>query len=121
MVEAEESLELTLFFSLPVCISPLSLSLFPPCPDNFCADRIEGFDELGGRDDFTTDALEKRLAKQQVIDFDEMAIVKSLTSKKGPANNKGVASNPNKKAIYASSSNRKADDSDDEDDNEDDD
>jgi len=33
-------------------------------------DRIEGFDQLGGNDDFTTGTLEKRIAFQKVIDYD---------------------------------------------------
>jgi len=89
--------------------------------DNFCADRIEGFDELGGRDDFSTEQLEQRIAKQQIVDIDEAAMFKAMQAKKGGPQIKGVATNPNKKAIYASASNRKSNDSDDEDDNEEDD
>jgi len=111
----------------PFLAEKLNIVLLPTIiltKDNFCCDRIEGFDELGGRDDFSADTLEKRLAKHQVIDVDESVLMgmgaggpKSLTKK--IAANKGVKTNPNKKAIYASASNRKAEDSDEEDNEED--
>jgi hypothetical protein len=98
----------------PFLAEKLNIVLLPTLimtKDNFVADRIEGFDELGGRDDFTAEVLERRLAKQQTIDFEE-APVKSLANKK--LLNKGSKSNPNGKAIYASSSNRRGDASDDD-------
>lgn len=104
----------------PFLAERLNIVLMPTImmtKDNFAADRIEGFDELGGRDDFTTETLERRLAKQQIIDFEEPP-VKSLTKKTA---NKGVKSNPTGRAIYASTSNRRANDSDDEDNDESDD
>jgi len=104
----------------PFLAERLNIVLMPTIimtKDNFCADRIEGFDELGGRDDFTTEALEKRIAKQHIVDFDEMAVVKSLTKKAAP---RGTKENPNRKAIYASASNRRGDDSDDDPDEDDD-
>lgn len=107
----------------PFLAEKLSIVLMPTLIftiDNFVADRLEGFDELGGRDDFTEEMMEKRIARKNVIDFDEMAMVKSLTKNKKPVN-KGVKSNPNGKAIYASSSNRKHDDSDDDENEEDED
>jgi len=106
----------------PFLAEKLSIVLLPTLiftVDNFVADRVEGFDELGGRDDFTTEQLEQRIAKKNVIDISDVPVVKSLTKK--VAQIKGSKSNPNGKAIYASSSNRKKDDSDDDDDNEDDD
>lgn len=105
----------------PFLAERLNIVLMPTMiltKDNFCADRIEGFDELGGRDDFTTEDLEKRIAKQQIIDIDEAAMMKAAAAAK--KKQKGTKSNPTGKAIYASSSNRRADDSDDEDDNEED-
>jgi len=38
--------------------------------DNFTADRLEGFYELGNTDKFTTAQLEERLAKKGMIDYD---------------------------------------------------
>jgi len=105
----------------PFLAERLNIVLMPTMiltKDNFCADRIEGFDELGGRDDFSTEDLEKRIAKQQIIDIDEAAMMKAAAAAK--KKQKGTKSNPTGKAIYASSSNRRADDSDDEDDNEED-
>ena len=34
-------------------------------------DRIVGFTDLGNRDDFTTDVLEKRIAVNQIIDYSD--------------------------------------------------
>lgn len=39
--------------------------------NNQTAGLIEGFDELGGRDDFTTNTLEQYLAKKGVIEYEE--------------------------------------------------
>ncbi|CAO2814907.1 unnamed protein product [Amaranthus hypochondriacus] len=41
---------------------------------------VVGFDELGGRDDFSTEELEERLAKYQVIIFEGESSVKSSRS-----------------------------------------
>ena len=41
-----------------------------------------GFDQLGGTDEFSTDDLEERLAKSQVISFDGESSVKSGTTSK---------------------------------------
>jgi len=79
--------------------------------DNQTLDRIEGFDELGGRDDFTTDTLEVRLAKNGLIDLEEKAFSKFQQNKKP---NQTSKANPLGKPIYSSFSNRKADDSDNE-------
>ena len=38
--------------------------------DNYTIDAIEGFDELGARDDFTTQQLEQRLALHNAIDYE---------------------------------------------------
>jgi hypothetical protein len=112
----------------PFLAEKLNIVLMPTIimtQDNFCADRIEGFDELGGRDDFTTEQLEQRLVKKApIIDFDEMAAMqKSVAAKKAAAagGNKGVKTNRDKKAIYASASNRRRDDSDSDDAEEDED
>ncbi|KAI5314775.1 PREDICTED: thioredoxin [Prunus dulcis] len=40
-------------------------------------DYVVGFDELGGKDDFTTEELEERLAKAQVIFFEGESSLKS--------------------------------------------
>lgn len=87
--------------------------------DNFVNDRLEGFDELGGRDDFATDVLEKRLASKATIDYEE-PVVKSLMGQKKNVQ-KGSKTNPTGKAIYASSSNRRADASDEDENDESDD
>lgn len=103
----------------PFLAERLNIVLLPTVimtKDNFVNDRIEGFDELGGRDDFGIEVLERRLAKNTTIDFEEPP-VKSLTKKVA----KGTKSNPNGKAIYASSSNRRGDASDDDDNDESDD
>ena len=103
----------------PFLAEKLNIVLLPTIiltKDNFVADRIEGFDELGGRDDFTIDVLERRLAKNQVIDYEEPP-VKSLSKKIA---NK-AKTNPTGRPIYASSSNRRADASDDDDNEESDD
>lgn len=39
--------------------------------DNQTLDRVEGFDELGGVDEFPTSVMEKRLARKHAIDIDE--------------------------------------------------
>lgn len=77
--------------------------------NNFTHDRIEGFDELGGRDDFVTDVFEKRIAKKNMIDYEEPP-AKALEGKAKPTKN-AVKSNKTGKAIYASRS-RREDDSD---------
>ena len=41
-----------------------------------------GFDQLGGTDEFSTDDLEERLAKSQVISFDGESSVKPGTTSK---------------------------------------
>lgn len=106
----------------PFLAEKLSIVLLPTIlmtKDNYACDRIEGFDELGGRDDFTTETLERRLAKNGVIDFEEPA-ASSLAPKKGGAP-RGTRSNPHAKPIYAGYANRRADDSDDEENEESDD
>jgi len=100
----------------PYLAERLSIVLLPTImmtKNNFTADRLEGFDELGGRDDFSTETLERRLAKEGIIDYEE-PMMRPGQKKVRP----GTKSNPTGKAIYASATNRRADDSDDEDDDE---
>lgn len=104
----------------PFLAEKLSIVLLPTIlmtKDNYACDRIEGFDELGGRDDFTTDQLARRLAKQQIIDYEEPH-VNPLAQKKKSV---GTKSNPHKKAIFGGLNNRRADASDDDDNEESDD
>jgi hypothetical protein len=93
--------------------------------DNFVCDRVEGFDELGGRDDFAADVLERRLAKHAVIDYEEASAAPAGRPGAGAGGRRPLATankaNRSGRAIYASASNRRADQSDDEDDDEDDD
>ena len=67
--------------------------------DNFTADRMEGFDELGGRDSFTMEELEARLGLHGCIDYEPPAPIGGL-----PGMRKGITqsvkSNPTGKAIY---------------------
>ena len=86
----------------PFLAERLSIVLLPTLimtKDNFTADRLEGFDELGGRDTFTTEELEARLALQGCIDYEPPAPAGGV-----PGMRKGVKqavkSNPNGKAIY---------------------
>lgn len=58
----------------PFLIERLNIVLMPTIimsKNNEAIDRIEGFDQLGGNDDFTTETMEKRLAFQEMIDYDE--------------------------------------------------
>lgn len=103
----------------PFLAQRLNIVLMPTIlltKDNYTCDRIEGFDELGGRDDFTTEQLERRLAKHAVIDFEEPP-----PSRVKKHQIKGTKSNPTGRAIYASASNRRADASSDDDNEESDD
>lgn len=84
----------------PFLAERLSIVLIPTLimtKDNFTADRLEGFDELGGTDTFTTDDLEARLAMQGSIDY-EPPTKGGVGAKKGVK--QSVKSNPNGKAIY---------------------
>lgn len=57
----------------PFLVERLNIVVMPTiimCKNNETVDRVEGFDQLGGNDDFTTETLEKRLAFQQIIDYD---------------------------------------------------
>lgn len=57
----------------PFLCERLNIVLMPTIiisKSNLVVDRIEGFDELGGVDNFTTETLEKRLAFHQAIDVD---------------------------------------------------
>lgn len=58
-------------------------------------DYVVGFDELGGTDDFSTEELEERLAKAQVIFFEGESSLK--------------ASNPQKRNVRQSSNSRDSD------------
>eukprot|EP00808_Paulinella_micropora_P022978 g15073.t1 len=66
--------------------------------DNITEDRVEGFDELGGTDTFSTEELARRLAKKNMIDL--------LPAEKEDAAGKPKkgynASNPDNRAIYMS-------------------
>ncbi|KAI7740171.1 hypothetical protein M8C21_009619 [Ambrosia artemisiifolia] len=55
-------------------------------------DYVVGFDELGGTDDFTTEELEERLAKAQVIFFEGES---SMKPSKAPTRNVRHGSNSN--------------------------
>ena len=86
----------------PFLAERLSVVLLPTLvmtKDNFTADRIEGFDELGGRDDFTTDVLEARLAQNAIIDYEPPAMGVGAPGRKA-AVKQSVKSNPTGKAIY---------------------
>merc|ERR1719235_915226 len=57
----------------PFLCERLNIVLMPTIimtQNNETIDRIEGFDELGARDDFTTEDLQCRLAKKRAIDYD---------------------------------------------------
>lgn len=66
--------------------------------DNFTCDRIEGFDELGGTDQFTTEELEARLALHGMIDYEPPNSSQSSLTKK--VIKQSVKSNPTGRAIY---------------------
>ena len=67
--------------------------------NNFTADRIEGFDELGGTDTFTTETLEKRLAKNGAIEYDE-AEIKANALRNRQSTTTSNANNRHGAAIY---------------------
>ena len=86
----------------PFLAERLSIVLMPTIVgtlNNFTHDRIEGFDELGGVDTFSTETLEKRLGKKGMIEYDEIeAHHKEMEKKKEmKQSNKN---NPTGKAIY---------------------
>jgi hypothetical protein len=86
----------------PFLAERLSIVLMPTLigtVNNFTHDRIEGFDELGGVDNFTTDTLEKRLAAKGMIDYDESAQhAKAL--EKAKQIRQANKNNPSAKPIY---------------------
>lgn len=51
-----------------------------------------GFDELGGTDGFSTDELEERLAKSQVIIFEGETSMKNLKPKRSVRQKEGADS-----------------------------
>jgi hypothetical protein len=73
--------------------------------DNKTAGMVEGFDELGGTDKFTTDTLARLLASKGVLKYSEAE--KPKLSK--PLNNV-VSSNRSGKAIYGHVKNYYSDD-----------
>lgn len=77
---------------LDVTVLPTILCL----KDNKEHDKLVGFDELGGRDDFATSVLEARLGKSDMIDYEPPAKAPSASLKTYNA------SNPTGSAIYAS-------------------
>ena len=86
----------------PFLAERLSVVLLPTLvmtKDNFTADRLEGFDELGGRDDWTTEELEARLARNGLIDYEPPAMGVGAPGRKA-AVKQSVKSNPTGKAIY---------------------
>ena len=86
----------------PFLAERLSVVLLPTLvmtKDNFTADRIEGFDELGGRDDFATEVLEARLAQNGLIEYESPNMGVGAPGKKA-AVKQSVKSNPTGKAIY---------------------
>jgi len=69
----------------PFLAEKLNIVLMPTIictKDQFTLDTIEGFDQLGGKDDFTTAVLEKRLSIKGAIDIDESELVKPVTAPK---------------------------------------
>lgn len=71
--------------------------------NNYTQDRIEGFDELGGTDKFTTETLERRLAKKGCIEFDESAArAKEFAQGKGGQLQQNVRDNPQGAPVYQS-------------------
>ncbi len=81
--------------------------------DNFTNDTIEGFDELGGRDDFSTEALAARLAQKGSIFYEEDATKRKLVAQKDKSSNT-VKSNKSGNSIYRSSQTAVRDSDDDE-------
>lgn len=71
--------------------------------NNFTHDRIEGFDELGGYDEFPLEVLERRLAKNGMIEYDfEMADYnkKKAAEKKANQAKSSNANNKDGKTVY---------------------
>jgi thioredoxin-like negative regulator of GroEL len=77
--------------------------------DNFTSDTIEGFDELGARDDFTTEDLAARLAIKGSIFYEP----EKKVAQKGKSTNT-VKSNKAGNAIYKSKQTAVLDSDDDE-------
>jgi len=81
----------------PFLCERLSVVLIPTLvctKDNFTSDMVEGFDELGGTDDFTTETLAKRLALKGAIFYDEAAITRGKFKVKKGASVSGGAGKP---------------------------
>lgn len=63
--------------------------------DGHTIDMLEGFDDLGGNDKFTTKDMEKRLARNGAIDYEEEAVNPNAKRYNNKNNQSG-------KAIYQS-------------------
>lgn len=106
--------------SAPYLAEKLSVVLLPTLigmKNNFTHDRIEGFDEFGGIDNFPLQVLEERLARTALIDISEEQLAKSRAGagmSKVPHRSTTTKSNPLGKAIYANRR-RYANDSEEED------
>jgi hypothetical protein len=86
----------------PFLAERLSIVLMPTIigtVNNFTHDRIEGFDELGGVDTFTTETLEKRLAKNGLIEYDEVEEHRQMMERQKQIKQSNK-NNPTGKAIY---------------------
>eukprot|EP00457_Paulinella_chromatophora_P009772 gb/GEZN01009845.1/.p1 GENE.gb/GEZN01009845.1/~~gb/GEZN01009845.1/.p1 ORF type:complete len:233 (+),score=50.29 gb/GEZN01009845.1/:27-725(+) len=105
-IDAEKALYLSEHLSV-VLIPTLIMT-----KENVTEDRMEGFDELGGVETFSTEELAQRLAKRKSIDLLPEEQENSATAKKTHS-----SSNPEGHAIYASRRKELIDsmDSDDED------
>jgi hypothetical protein len=68
--------------------------------DNFKVDMIEGFDDLGGRVDFSTKDMETRLAKEGVIDYDGDVKERLKEAKKKKSGFGFSRQNPEGRSIY---------------------
>ncbi len=87
----------------PFLAERLSIVLMPSIivtKNNFTHDRIEGFDELGGVDTFPTVTLERRLAKNGAIEFDEAQMHADAMLAEKSKIRAATKSNPTGKAIY---------------------
>lgn len=105
----------------PFLAQRLNIVLLPTIvcmKDNYTLDMIEGFDELGGTDDFPTAVLEQRLSMKGAIDLlDGPSKFDASEDLRNKNNRNTVRDNKEGKAIYQSRLTQKMYDSDDEWDN----
>lgn len=86
----------------PFLVQRLKIVVMPTIvctKDNYTADMIEGFTELGNTADFTTLALAQRLAKNGILFYDKVEAKWNKKQAKAKTYNV-VTSNPTGKAIY---------------------